>query len=112
MSSAPTTIWTGTSRSAAYAVTAAIYIVINFGLSRIADTLDRPHRGRRRAQAHAPASPAGIATEPVAWLSVTTEEIARAEAALARNYHPLPVVVAEGKGAWVTDVEGAPSRGK
>ena len=24
----------------------------------------------------------------------------------ARNYHPLPVVVAEGEGSWVTDVEG------
>jgi ornithine--oxo-acid transaminase len=39
-------------------------------------------------------------------VSVTSEEIARAEAALAHNYHPLPVVVAEAKGAWVTDVEG------
>ena len=26
--------------------------------------------------------------------------------ALAHNYHPLPVVVARGEGAWVTDVEG------
>ncbi|WP_065570971.1 ornithine--oxo-acid transaminase [Microbacterium oleivorans] len=25
---------------------------------------------------------------------------------LAHNYHPLPVVVAEGEGSWVTDVEG------
>lgn len=25
---------------------------------------------------------------------------------LARNYHPLPVVVADGEGVWVTDVEG------
>ena len=24
----------------------------------------------------------------------------------AHNYHPLPVVVADGEGAWVTDVEG------
>ena len=24
----------------------------------------------------------------------------------AHNYHPLPVVVAEAEGAWVTDVEG------
>lgn len=23
------------------------------------------------------------------------------------NYHPLPVVLAEGDGAWVTDVDGA-----
>ena len=26
----------------------------------------------------------------------------------AHNYHPLPVVVAEAEGAWVTDVEGTP----
>ena len=25
---------------------------------------------------------------------------------VAHNYHPLPVVVASGEGAWVTDVEG------
>src|SRR5438128_11122838 len=24
----------------------------------------------------------------------------------AHNYHPLPVVIAQGEGAWVTDVEG------
>ena len=24
----------------------------------------------------------------------------------AHNYHPLPVVIASGEGAWVTDVEG------
>src|SRR3954463_11260005 len=29
-----------------------------------------------------------------------------AERYAARNYHPLPVVVAEAEGAWVTDVEG------
>lgn len=28
------------------------------------------------------------------------------EAHAAHNYHPLPVVLAEGEGAWVTDVEG------
>ena len=28
------------------------------------------------------------------------------EESLAQNYHPLPVVVARGEGAWVTDVEG------
>lgn len=32
--------------------------------------------------------------------------IETAERFLARNYHPLPVVLAEGEGAWVTDVEG------
>jgi glutamate transport system permease protein len=39
----------------AYAVTAAIYIVINFGLSRIAELLDRPRRARRRSRAAEPA---------------------------------------------------------
>src|SRR3954462_13846501 len=29
-----------------------------------------------------------------------------AERYAARNYHPLPVVIAEAEGAWVTDVEG------
>ncbi|WNI19741.1 ornithine--oxo-acid transaminase [Actinacidiphila sp. ITFR-21] len=32
--------------------------------------------------------------------------MATAEAHSAPNYHPLPVVVASGEGAWVTDVEG------
>ncbi|MEW1835747.1 ornithine--oxo-acid transaminase [Microbacterium sp. NPDC079995] len=32
--------------------------------------------------------------------------IAAEEAHVAHNYHPLPVVVAEGEGSWVTDVEG------
>jgi len=36
----------------------------------------------------------------------TTEHIELAEAVMAHNYHPLPVVIAEGHGAWVTDVEG------
>ncbi|HEY2130929.1 MAG TPA: ornithine--oxo-acid transaminase [Streptosporangiaceae bacterium] len=31
---------------------------------------------------------------------------ALAEAYSAHNYHPLPVVIAEGEGAWVTDTEG------
>ncbi|MEV7040876.1 ornithine--oxo-acid transaminase [Amycolatopsis sp. NPDC051061] len=39
-------------------------------------------------------------------MSATTDEISRVEAGTARNYHPLPVVLAEGRGAWVTDVEG------
>jgi ornithine--oxo-acid transaminase len=39
-------------------------------------------------------------------VSATTDEITRVEAGTARNYHPLPVVLAEGRGAWVTDVEG------
>lgn len=32
--------------------------------------------------------------------------IAAEEEHVAHNYHPLPVVVAEGEGSWVTDVEG------
>ncbi|WP_327293218.1 ornithine--oxo-acid transaminase [Streptomyces sp. NBC_01198] len=32
--------------------------------------------------------------------------MAAAEAHSAHNYHPLPVVIAEAEGAWVTDVEG------
>ena len=32
--------------------------------------------------------------------------ISAEEAHVAHNYHPLPVVVAEGEGSWVTDVEG------
>ncbi|GLI27043.1 ornithine--oxo-acid transaminase [Agromyces rhizosphaerae] len=36
----------------------------------------------------------------------TETAIALEEAHAAHNYHPLPVVVASGEGAWVTDVEG------
>ena len=36
-----------------------------------------------------------------------TEQLrALAEAHSAHNYHPLPIVIAEAEGAWVTDVEG------
>ncbi len=48
-----------------------------------------------------------------AWLqrsqadpSATTKLIAQAEQFGAHNYHPLPVVLTEGRGSWVTDVEG------
>ena len=34
------------------------------------------------------------------------EAIAQEEEHAAHNYHPLPVVVAEGEGAWVTDIDG------
>jgi ornithine--oxo-acid transaminase len=34
------------------------------------------------------------------------EAIEREEAHAAHNYHPLPVVVAQGDGAWVTDIDG------
>jgi ornithine--oxo-acid transaminase len=36
----------------------------------------------------------------------TEELLALAERYAAHNYHPLPVVIAEADGAWVTDVEG------
>lgn len=39
-------------------------------------------------------------------LTATTEAIAREEEHAAHNYHPLPVVVSHGEGAWVTDVDG------
>src|SRR5690242_14969863 len=37
---------------------------------------------------------------------LTTPAIVEAERYTAHNYHPLPVVIAEGEGAWVTDVDG------
>ncbi|MGH3745866.1 MAG: aminotransferase class III-fold pyridoxal phosphate-dependent enzyme, partial [Micromonosporaceae bacterium] len=37
---------------------------------------------------------------------VTKEAVALEERVTAHNYHPLPVVVAEADGAWVTDIEG------
>lgn len=36
----------------------------------------------------------------------TADEIARAEARTAHNYHPLPVVISHAEGAWLTDVDG------
>jgi ornithine--oxo-acid transaminase len=36
----------------------------------------------------------------------TPEALDEAERYTAHNYHPLPVVIAEGEGAWVTDVDG------
>jgi ornithine--oxo-acid transaminase len=38
--------------------------------------------------------------------AATQEVIASEEQHVAHNYHPLPVVVARGEGAWVTDIEG------
>ncbi|BDV32058.1 ornithine--oxo-acid transaminase [Microbacterium terricola] len=38
--------------------------------------------------------------------AATAELIGVEEAHVAHNYHPLPVVIARGEGAWVTDVEG------
>jgi ornithine--oxo-acid transaminase len=37
---------------------------------------------------------------------LTTPMVSEAERYTAHNYHPLPVVVAEAEGAWVTDVDG------
>src|SRR6478752_5848642 len=36
----------------------------------------------------------------------TSEHIELTETYAAHNYHPLPVVLSEGHGAWVTDVDG------
>src|SRR5688572_29938099 len=36
----------------------------------------------------------------------TPTAVAEAERWTAHNYHPLPVVLADGDGAWVTDVDG------
>src|SRR5215467_5779701 len=38
--------------------------------------------------------------------STTAQLRALADAHSAHNYHPLPVVISEAEGAWVTDVEG------
>ena len=38
--------------------------------------------------------------------SATARHIEATEAYAAHNYHPLPVVLAEGDGAWVIDVDG------
>jgi ornithine--oxo-acid transaminase len=39
-------------------------------------------------------------------VSRTPEALADAERWTAHNYHPLPVVIADAQGAWVTDVDG------
>lgn len=36
----------------------------------------------------------------------TADEVARAEERTAHNYHPLPVVLSDAEGAWLTDVDG------
>src|SRR5262245_14278199 len=38
--------------------------------------------------------------------SRTPSAVAAAERFTAHNYHPLPVVIAEASGAWVTDIDG------
>ncbi|MCL2541002.1 MAG: ornithine--oxo-acid transaminase [Nocardioidaceae bacterium] len=42
----------------------------------------------------------------LAGLVTSAEHVALTESRAAHNYHPLPVVLSEGRGAWVTDVEG------
>jgi ornithine--oxo-acid transaminase len=39
-------------------------------------------------------------------MGTTTTDLSHLEAHTAHNYAPLPVVIAEGEGAWVTDVDG------
>jgi ornithine--oxo-acid transaminase len=39
-------------------------------------------------------------------MGATEQHIELTERFAAHNYHPLPVVIAEGEGAWVTDVDG------
>ncbi len=51
-----------------------------------------------------PVSPTASTTAP-ATLG-TAEHIGLADQYAAHNYHPLPVVLSHGEGAWVTDVEG------
>ncbi|HEV2087655.1 MAG TPA: ornithine--oxo-acid transaminase [Cryptosporangiaceae bacterium] len=51
------------------------------------------------------AGPSGVLGSAVGG-ALTPDAVAFAEARTAHNYHPLPVVVAEASGAWVTDVDG------
>ncbi|MGP8297936.1 ornithine--oxo-acid transaminase [Streptomyces inhibens] len=46
------------------------------------------------------------ATDDLPLAAETRQHIHLAETATARNYHPLPVVLTSGQGAWVTDVGG------
>ena len=39
-------------------------------------------------------------------MTKTSTHIELTETYAAHNYHPLPVVIASGEGAWVTDVDG------
>jgi ornithine--oxo-acid transaminase len=47
---------------------------------------------------------AGI--EELSQVSLTPGAVADAERWTAHNYHPLPVVITEAEGAWVTDIDG------
>jgi ornithine--oxo-acid transaminase len=39
-------------------------------------------------------------------MSMTPQAVEAADRWTAHNYHPLPVVIADGEGAWVTDIDG------
>jgi ornithine--oxo-acid transaminase len=43
---------------------------------------------------------------PALRTTTTADAVAEAGRWTAHNYHPLPVVIAEGSGAWVTDIDG------
>ncbi|MCI4659071.1 ornithine--oxo-acid transaminase [Cryobacterium zhongshanensis] len=65
-----------------------------------APTNTRPgaHRAEQTTDA-APGAPTQASATPAAFIALEEEHAAH-------NYHPLPVVVATGDGAWVTDVDG------
>jgi ornithine--oxo-acid transaminase len=44
--------------------------------------------------------------KPAVWQGSTHDHIALAERWSAHNYHPLPVVLTNGEGAWMTDLDG------
>ncbi len=48
----------------------------------------------------------GMASADLGTLTASDRHTAQTERYAAHNYHPLPVVLAHGEGAWVTDVEG------
>src|SRR5450759_5610879 len=68
---------------------------------------DYHHAGRRLRRARRPHRPMmkeeHVMTETA---TLSQQQILLDEHATAHNYHPLPVVIASAKGAWVTDVEG------
>ncbi|HUK63523.1 MAG TPA: aminotransferase class III-fold pyridoxal phosphate-dependent enzyme, partial [Dongiaceae bacterium] len=49
---------------------------------------------------------ARVETPPIPAGTATARHVALVDAHSARNYAPLPVVIARGRGAWVEDVEG------
>ena len=53
-----------------------------------------------------PSTSSGTPSTSSGTASGTADAIALEDQHAAHNYHPLPVVVASGEGAWVTDVEG------